>query len=366
MPFVSVDMGEYDMQVCEIHWAPSSKAILGIKAPHKMAHTAVALSQGSGFCWTGYSDGHIELFDPAAYTAAVIAAYPRHEQLYEKSFYADLLAPPDFHRVFESSKRGSVLSLYTFGATEALAIFSSGAMLLLKATSSRQVDVVRQFAGHDEGGLSSLDGKICVDEASRLVTFTGRRGSLRIWHLDDAHPLNTPWHRKRKCGAPPLNLVPEAKSQHERLLKRIKEGSGDSDASSDTNSDTTQRQDEPSFYSLAAKSLTGTDSVGLLSARLADLPRWWDCGMTFAPTSWLADRDGQWEYTREFVSGKPHLVGAGLFPALVCCVSVPRGPALLYFEPGNRSGMSLDEQGVAADEGEQKRSMKRRKGPRAG
>lgn len=355
-------MGEYDMQVCEIHWAPSSKAVLGIKAPHKMAHTAVALSQGSGLCWTGYSDGHIELFDPAAYTADVIAAYPRHEQLYEKSFYAHMLPSPEFHRVFESSKRGSVLRLYTVDATEALAIFSSGAMLLLKARSSRRVDLVRQFAGHDEGGLISLDGRICIDEASRLVTLTRGLGSLRIWHLDDAHPLNTPWHRKRKRGAPPLKLVPEVKSQHERLLKRIKEDSGDSD----TSSDTTQREDEPSFKSLAEKSLTDSDSVRQLGARLADLPWWWGCGMTFAPTSWLADRDGQWEYTREFVNGKPHLVGAGLLPALICCVSVPRGPALLYFEPGNRSGVSLDEPGVAADEGGQNRSKRRRKGPRAG
>lgn len=340
------------MQIIQINWAPAAKTLWGVPDPsHKQEHSAIALNEGTALCWLGYSDGRIELFDPAGYTADVISSYPRYQHLVESVFDALKLAPPTFSQVLEgSSTRGAVSSLNAVGPREVVATFSNGAMLLLRATSSQRVEVVREYFGCKGKGSRLEDPS--VDAASRLVAIVDEDKHVRIWHLDDSYPLNTPWHRKRKRNeAEPLDLLPDPKSQHQKLLQRTK-ASSSSQSSQDPDAAITPHKHKDKFIDpLALRPLTNNVTQTVMQKPLADLKLWLGCGMTFSPTSWLADRDGQWEFTRGFANGKPKLVGAGLFPGLVCCISSPRGPALLYFEPGRGEGVRIEGTGEGEGRG---------------
>lgn len=319
-------------------------------APHKNEHSAITINEGSAFCWMGYSDGHIELFDPTSYTADVIGSYPRYVRIAQGLYEADNLPPPTFLQVLESSSmRGAVSSLNAVGPREVVATFSNGAMLLLRATSSQHVEIVREYFGCIGKG-SRLDDP-AVDAGSRLVAIVDKDKHVRIWHLDDPYPLNTPWHRKRKRSEEPLDLLPEPLSQHSKLLQRTKAAS--SHGSEDSDAEITPRKHKDKFVDpLALRPLTNRVTQTVMKKRLSDLRLWSHVGMTFSPTSWVADRDGQWELTREFKKGKPKLVGAGFFPGLTFCISSPRGPALVYFEPKKRASVVMEGEGGTPGVGE--------------
>lgn len=349
-PPASVGYGEIGEQICQIHWAPSGKTILYVRAPHKQQHSAIALNEGSALCWMGYSDGHVELFDVAGYTTNVISSYTVYEQLTETLFEAHNLPPPTVFSALEiSSTRGAVSSLNAVGPREVVATFSKGAMLLLRATSSQHVEVVREFFGCIGKG-SRLDDP-AVDAGSRLVAIVDKDKHVRIWHLDDPYPLNTPWHRKRKRSEEPLDLLPEPLSQHSKLLQRTKAAS--SHGSEDSDAEITPRKHKDKFVDpLALRPLTNRVTQTVMKKRLGDLRLWSHVGMTFSPTAWVADRDVQWEFTREFKKGKPKLVGAGFFAGLTFCISSPRGPALVYFEPEKRPSVVMEGEGGTSGVGE--------------
>lgn len=416
-----------------IHWAPSGKTVRRISPPHDDEHCAAAISEGTGYCWTGYSDGRIELFDPSAYSFEVITQRPSPNNVHSARGIL-----PDFQVVLTASEtRGWVTSLVTAGPVEVVATFSKGVMLLLRATSPRTIEIVREFVGFvNEGGYT----RNCIHADSRLVAVAAWGQPVRIWHLDDTYPLNSAWHRQRR-GLKALDLLPKPRSkdkQPDRATSTTNDaqstlapidaattapssGSDGPDAAlvstiAPSNASTpysaTAAWDDPppddaaSIASSTSKKETKSASTGQTAARgkgrpkpcgtllellarrsitdkkakkaaqerFGDLIPEQSCGMTFAPTSWVADRDAQWEMTRDFEGDdgdgglRPKAISAGLLPSIVCGTSSLRGPMLIYFEPERKAGVEIKDDGEvgSAQNEEVKKEKKSVEGAKGG
>lgn len=386
----------------QIHWAPSGKSIVKIPRPHQQDHSAVAISEGTAYCWLGYSDGHIELFDPSAYSFEVLAKSKSNNNIHSARGVT-----PEFREVLPASEtRGRVLELLTVGPTEVVAIFSKGAMLLLRATSSKTAEVVRDFVGlvNEERGSAN----VCIHAESRLLAVSGGDQKIRIWHLEDEYPLNSAWHRQRHRRAA-LDLDPELPGDSE--TKQLDAAVSTSSAALGSSAHSTvagltsgvppatgtasnwnllgdaapsapapssgvaggstalpQLPAKPkpagtSLELLAMRSMTDAKAKRAAQKRLDELVWRNPCGMTFSTTSWVADRDAQWELTRGFegddINGlKPKVISAGLLPSMLCGSSSLRGPMLIYFEPEKKAGVEF---GKADEGGSVKMGAKARK-----
>lgn len=312
-----------DSHLSQIHWGPSGKSIVDIPIPpnHTGSHAAAAINEGTGYCWLGHPGGRIELFDPSGYSSEVMAARKsRHS-----SFSARGIVP-DFRTVLPSSEtRSCVNNLMAVGPTEVVAVFSGGVILLLRATSSRTAEIVREFSGFLNP--QAMYTRACHHAESRLIAVSAWDQKVGIWHLDEQYPLNSPWHRQRR-GREILDLRSQPSTK----------------APADTS-----KSEGPSLDPLATRSMSDAKLQTAAQQRFGELLWTHACGFSFTPTSWVSDRDGQWEFTRDFYGDineggpRPKVISSGLLPSIVCGVSSPHRPMLLYFEPPKRPAVEIGE-----------------------
>lgn len=425
--------GCWGPHLSSIHWAPSGKSIVQIPPPHKNEASATAISEGTAYCWTGYSDGRVELFDPTAYTFEVLS-----KRNSSNNVYSARKCTPDFREILPSStERGSVVSLMAVGPTDVVATFSKGAMLLLRATSPKTVEVVREFVGFVNNNSCQVT---CSHADSRLIAASATDRQIRIWHLDDPYPLNSAWHRQRR-GRKALDLFakpvvkarqPEAKASTSKVAQGassstqitttpVAPATGSVAAGATSTSSAASSAPSisaaapapgslpmssippavpltintaasaaatamaakkakaaqpagPSLELLAIRDLTDAKAKKVAQKGLSELHWRNPCGMTFAPTSWVADRDAQWEMTREFEGDdgdgglRPKVISTGLLPSMVCGTSSLRGPMLIYFEAERKVSVEIkndDEAGPAQNE-EDKKEEKSAEGANGG
>lgn len=323
-----------------MHLAPLEICFPELPFPDEHFFSHIAINEGTGFCWFGHSDGTIEFFDAPSWMELNFISCP----FYDREDYDD---DDDEHGVFcqccmdpiqpkkivnADAGLGAVTNLVAVGHTEAVAAFTGGAVVLLqKGVGEGKKNFVkrqRKFIGHISKGTGNVE--MVVDSRSRLMAIRGSDGQIRIWHLDDPYPLNSAWHRPRLAA--PLQLLPETAS---RPVKRLEK----------PQATTRGAKDDATWDLLATQNVNEAAFAAIKAAPLADLHVKPFCSMTWAPTSWLADRDGQWELSRGFDEKRmAKVVPAGLLPSLVFCSDRPKGTAFLYFEPARR--VSVDDSEV--------------------
>ncbi|PWN29480.1 hypothetical protein BDZ90DRAFT_111001 [Jaminaea rosea] len=149
---------------------------------------------------------------------------------------------------------------------------------------------------------------------------------------------------------PPLDLLPLSDSQQERLLKRTKDQHGEA---------ATQSAGKPALVVLdrmGIRPLHDSKAQAAMQVRVEDMVWRQSCGMAFTPTAWAADRDQQWEMTRNFDRrGKPQVITPGLLPGIACCIPSGYGISVVYLEPERREGVRIE---VEESEGQGKKEAK--------
>lgn len=329
-----------------LNLSPLSLSFPRLPQPEKHSFSHIAINEDTGYCWLGHVDGSIEYFDALKWIDDNMMTCPRFE---EDSFedqdghegYCPCSVKTINPRQVESPKksRGAVTNLIAVGRHEVVAAFSNGAIMLLqRAVKKGGKNIIvrsRKFVGHVNEGRRIVE--MAVHTPSRLMAVRGTDGQLRIWHLDNSYPLNTAWHRPRTAQQLPLNLLPEAPSPQKGLLKRT---AGGEFTWSNVARGPQDLDDDDIWDRLAAEDAHKPTFAHIKDARLTEIRARHFCGMAWTPTSWLADRDGQWEMSRGFdEAGRPKVVSSGLLPSLVCCSDRPKGATFLYFEQERRVGV---------------------------
>lgn len=179
---------------------------------------------------------------------------------------------------------------------------------------------------------------MCADAKSRLIAVRGMDKHIRIWHFDEPYPLNTAWHQTRKpYTSSEVDLLAPYVPQQHKISKRMM---------ADARAEAVPDPQEEMFKDLAESPLPDATSGSIpcrlqsaVRAPLADLAGRNVACMSFVHTSWIADRDQQWEHAREFgPDDRPNqLLQMGPLPALCVGVNTEKEPRLLYFEPISES-----------------------------
>lgn len=340
----------------EFHLAPFGLSFPNVPVPPEHKFTRIAVNQESGFCWMGRADGTVEFLDVIDWIERNFVTCPAvdDDNLDHEPFCPCNVRPIEPVEV-SSDNLGAVTNLVSVGQREVVAAFASGSIFLIEADKDRLVGETRQYLGHVNDG--SLDIEMAVHAPSRLMAARGTDGQVRIWHLEHPHPLNSGWHRPRAYPRVALDLKPRKTSQRQKqtLQHPAAQDSQSATTASGAQQDTvvdakaeasdaataaSAAQDDDTWDRLATQGVEEADFAPMKKARLADVRTKPFCSMTWTHTSWLADRDGQWEMTKDFdAAGRPKVVSAGLLPSLVCCSDRPRGTTFLYFEPAKWVGV---------------------------
>lgn len=293
-------------------------------------HTEMCVNPETGYCWFGFRSGSVQVIDTLHMLKVRHGAAGR---------YRPLVAPT------QEYTSAAVTNLVSVGTSDVIVAYSDGKLLRLhNPPYSRPAEVVMEYVGHvNEGNMQT---RVCVDVASGLIAARGIDGHIRIWHLDSPFPLNSAWHRVRRVGPsrqgedgegddyenPPSLLEGGETLQH--LQRRLIAASTRPISGYNSNKDHRQS----AFEDLAYRTLddNGRSSIATaLDMPLSQLHTRSVTCMAFVHPSWVADRDAQWQHTREFAAG--HAVPntrykAGELPALCVGVTTNDGPRLLYFE----------------------------------
>ncbi|CAO1623618.1 unnamed protein product [Sympodiomycopsis kandeliae] len=275
-------------------------------------HTALCINEETGWCWVGFRSGSIQVLDTI--------------WLFEAQKKKIRTVTPT---IAEPISESAVTNLVDVGLHEAIAAFSDGTLVRFrKPQSSAPAQVVQKYFGHVNEGDTRI--VMCADAKSRLIAVRGVDGCIRIWHFDDAYPLNSPWHEARQTNEE-VDLLPDhARERNRRLMAATRHPiQGPS-----LNSDRRQTAFETlAFCGLAAAKHNPEISTSFQMSLSELRSRSIDC-MRFVHTSWVANRDSQWEHVRTFGSDgeASNLTESGQLPALCIGVSTGDGPRLLYFE----------------------------------
>lgn len=335
----------------QIRTSPHDLGFETIPKPEGHRFAVIATNEGSGYCWFGHHDGTIEFLDIMPWIRRNFLSCPADEDetLDHPPLCACGASKIEPLQVLPPSSNGAVTNLVAVGRGEVVAAFSDGSLLLLQAGRENRMSFIamtNRYIGHVNEGSNKVE--LSVHAPSRLMAARGTDGKIRIWHLDDSFPLNSEWHR------------PRAPQQGELILLPRHQDEPDSSSSSPGAQDD---GDDDTWDRLATEDVDGPQFAQVKKARLADVRVQPFCGMAWTPTSWMADRDVQWEMTRKFdEKGRPKLVSAGLLPGLACCSDRVRGTTFLYFESERRAEVEGSE---AVQKGASEEAEMEEEGPSA-
>lgn len=336
----ATDDQDFHWSIREFHLAPFGLSFTKVPSPPGHRFSKIAINDTTGFCWLGKLDGTVEFLDIIDWIEANFCSCPGIE---DESLDHDLFcdcnveAIKPVEMVSTLHGLGAVTNLVAVGEREVVVAFADGTVALLEASKSRTINHIRDFYDHVNEGSRVIE--MAVHAPSRLLAARGIDGHVQIWHLDNSYPLNTGWHRPRAATRSFFGPIPQSLSQQGRPLA-CTEMQDTKSVATQLDGEDEDEDDGETWDRLATEDVDDVDFQYIEDVRLADMRVKPFCGMAWTHTSWLADRDGQWEMARDFdAAGRPKVVSAGLLPSLVCCSDRPKGTTFMYFEPARKVGI---------------------------
>lgn len=289
--------------------------------------SAATVCNVSGLCWLGYHNGMIAVIDTVAVLLDSTIRLREHESRFRHGEIPRYSPKPTWygHKMTHGQfrDRGALTNLLPLNEREVIALFSSGDILrLARCESSGRVHTVAEFSGHVNEGTTEV--LACLHPPSHLFAARGTDKVVRIWHLDEPRPLNSLWHQPQ-FGKGEQDLMPAPKSLHERLLSRRQQGSASAGA-----------PDDESWRRLVFGALSSPETR-LAAKQPLRHHHVMSRTMCFTPTAWVANRDAQWELTRDFTADDhPKVLESGLLPGITFALADADVPRVVYFEPPKR------------------------------